>query len=860
MMKLTFIATTGMACAGALGQTCNFEPPETYPINDGGSGASPYYVDSGDIDGDGDLDIVTDSNGPGGDPTPILWNDGTGLFSYGPVLTSGWGFGEVALGDMDSDGDLDVIRANYFDNGVYFFRNNGDGTFSSGTYYAGGGGNIAVVFADIDGDKDLDFVVADKFGGRIRPYRNINGLGFTSVGLFSCGSDPYGMDAGDVDGDGDIDIVVTSETGSIMTLCRNDGTGAFPTATSYVVGERPVDVTLADFNADGALDAAVANWDALVGVGDTVSVLINDGDGSFVGQVVYQAAGFPESVKAADMNGDGNLDLVVACSLDDAIAVLPGNGDGTFGSSETFPAGDSPEFLTLGDFDADGDQDVAVVSRFSNSMSLIRNICDTPPEPPAIDVLWHVGHDNFFNEDIPTHVAIDPNGSVLAAGSTMFNFNEEDYYIVKFDSDGNLLWENAYNGTGDHYDKIYDLKVDSTGAAVVTGESWGLDFGVQWATHKVNADGTTAWTQRYSSINTFSQQRPGGLAIDSSDNVAVCGYYINATFQALFTVVMYDNEGIQQWDKRFPTTGTVYPGQARAVAFDADGNIIATGNIDDDDEFGEELYLVKISPTGTVLWTARFDGTTSNVLNETYGRALYVNAEGDIYVAGDTYTNSTTNYDAVLLKYSPTGTLAWSRVVSGLGITSGVKITALDNGTLIVSGAGGSGVVMHAFDSAGTHLWETTVAASVNDANRGGHITYGSDGFLYLLGQGGSDLSVFQVSTAGEMLSMTNLDSGSASDVRAAITAAPSGVLYALGQYSPEIVNRRDFSLFKLSTAGAPTCPADFNADGELNFFDLSGFLQAFSDQDPSADITNDSVFDFFDVQEFLAIFAAGCP
>jgi FG-GAP-like repeat len=859
MNKYHITTIVALANSSAIGQTCNFEPPESYYISDGGSGATPYYIAAGDIDADGDIDLITDSNGPGDDPTQILWNDGTGSYSLGPVLTSGWGFGQVALGDMDADGDLDVLRANYFSNGVYFFRNNGDGSFSSGTYYSGGGGCLAVLFTDIDGDGDLDFVTINKFGGQIRPYRNINGLGFTSVGLFDCGPDPYGMAAGDLNNDGDMDIVVTNEDDATITVVNNDGTGVFPTRNTYAVGQRPVDVTLADVNGDGQLDAIVANWSALIGIGDTVSVLLNDQEGGFDPQVTYQTAGQPESVRVTDMDGDGIPDLVVACRADDAISILRGNGDGTFEAAESFDAGTAPEFLTIGDVDGDGDTDVAVVSSQSSEVSVMRNICDTPVDPPALEIMWHTGWDNFFNVDTPSHVAVDQAGNIIAAGETYFNVNEQDYYVVKYDSDGNVLWDASYNGTGDHYDKIYDLRVDSTGSAVVTGESWNNDFGVEWATVKFNPNGTIAWTRRYLAANVFSQQRPGGIAIGPADQIAVSGYYINESFDAQFAVAVYDSNGTMLWDKHLPESGTIYTGQARAVAFDAYGNAVVTGNIDDDDEWGEEMLTAKFAPDGTLLWSARHDATVDTFFNETIGRVILAVESGDIYVAGGVYTGSATGNDFIVVKYDADGNELWSSVQSGLGADRAETITFLDDGTLVVSGSGGSGVTLHAFTPDGVHLWQSSVQAAVNSANPAGHITLGTDGMLYLLGQAGTDLAVFQVSASGELLSTTEIDSGFSSDWPAAIAAAPGGVLQVLGSYEPVIVQRRDFSLFKLST-GESACLADFVVDGELNFFDVSAFLQAFSNQQPSADLNSDSVWNFFDVQLFLELFAAGCP
>lgn len=854
-MNTLHCITIAALAATASAQVCNFEPPVFYNIPGGSDG--PYFIASGDIDNDGDIDLITDYNGPGDDPTQILWNDGQGNFSLGPVLNAGWGFGQVALGDMDGDGDLDVLRVSYFSNGVYFFRNNGT-SFSSGTYYSGGGGSRAVVFADIDGDNDLDFVVTDKFGGNIRPYRNINGLGFTSVGLFPVGAQPFGMDAGDIDGDGDIDIAVTNEDDNTVTVAFNNGSGQFPTTRTYPVGQRPVDITLTDLDGDGWTDAVVANWNNLVGIGDTVSVLMSDEEGGLDGHITYQVAARPTSVKTADMNGDGFLDIVAACGVDDEISVLPGNGDGTFAPAESFPAGNSPEYLALGDFDADGAPDAAVVLGSPNAVSIIINACDTPVDPPVVDTLWHVGWDNFFNEDIPTHVAVDPDGNVITAGASSFNFNEEDFYVVKFDSDGNRLWDNTYNGTGDHYDKIYNLEIDSDGAAIVSGESWNNNFGVEWATVKINPDGTTAWVRRYLAANTFSQQRPGGMAIGPNNEIAVCGYYINADFDYVFAVVVYEADGSVRFDAHLPDSGTIYTGQAHAVSFDPAGDLVVTGSIDDDDEFGEEMLTAKFAADGTLLWSERLDATTTDIFNETIGRALYIDADHNIFVAASVYTGSATGDDFLVTKYDSAGTLIWSRTISGLGASNAYKITPLPDGTLVVSGSGGSGVVMQTLDSNGTSLWASTVAASINTSNPGGHITLGSDGFLYLLGQAGSDLIVFQVDQDGALLSTTNLDSGSATDSRAAITSAPGGVLYALGMYQPEIVNRRDFSLFKLSTA--PNCPADLTSDGVLNFFDVQAFLTAFASGDPVADFAADGTHNFFDVLAFLEAFDAGCP
>ena len=122
-----------------------------------------------------------------------------------------------------------------------------------------------------------------------------------------------------------------------------------------------------DFNGDGKLDLAVANYgNYLTGsTGDTVTILLGNGDGSFT-----QAPGSPVTVgnspgalAEGDFNGDGNLDLAVANAADDTITILLGKGDGTFTPALVSPAtGLTPSGLAIGDFNGDGKLDLAVAN------------------------------------------------------------------------------------------------------------------------------------------------------------------------------------------------------------------------------------------------------------------------------------------------------------------------------------------------------------------------------------------------------------------------------------------------------------------------------------------------------------------
>jgi len=855
------IASIIAACnTAALAQPCNFADPISYAIQSpSGGGSSPTYIASGDLDSDGDIDLITDSNGPGNDPTHVLWNDGAGGFTPGPILTSGWGFGEVDLGDMDGDGDLDVLRANYFANGVYYFANNGDGTFATGIFYAGGGGCVGVKFLDFDNDGDLDFVALDKFGSHIRPYRNINGLGFTSVGLFDCGSDPFGLDSGDVDGDGDQDVIVTNEDSNTVTVCYNDGSGAFPLNLSFTVGYRPTDVILEDLNGDGAADAIVTDWDGLLTLGNTVSVLLADGDGGFGARSTFITPVGPRAVRAADMNSDGVLDLVVTCEIAGTLALLPGNGDGTFGDAQTIDTVVGPDTLTLADFDADGDPDIAYVSRSASSLVISSNECGTHVEPPALAEAWQIGYDNFFNIDVGTHVAVTDSGEVVVAGTTTFNPNKEDFLVTKFDAQGQFLWKAEYNGDGDHFDRVEFLGLDSAGNIYVAGDSWGPSFSIQWAVMKLAPDGTRLWVRRFDGGNPVAQQNALGFAIGPNGEFAMTGWARDETFTTVFfAVVCYDSDGNELWSVNLPEGFANDTAQGAAVAFDPFGNVVATGSVPDDDEFGTEMLTAKIAPDGSILWSDQRDLTTDTDENRTAGHAITTDASGNVFVASSVSVSGFGNSDAAMVIYQTDGTYVGATFDSQPGSVTPLDFMWVAPESLLLTGTGGGGVFATSFDPAGAVHWSVTLQGTAGSISSSGHVALGSDGDLYFIDADGGDVTVEQRSTTGEYLSRTTFDSGSASDRPYAIAAAPGGHLYVVGSFEPQIVNRRDVLLYDLLTSNA--CQADITGDGLLNFFDISGFITLFANEDPAADLDANGLFNFFDVSAYLTIFGAGCP
>jgi uncharacterized delta-60 repeat protein len=223
-----------------------------------------------DIDADGDLDMIVSGNTNG---VQILRNNGLGTFG---TATSIGGGHTVTTGDMDNDGDIDIIAATA-GGSVNVFLNNGSGTFSAPSGYGtGGANNNNIAIGDIDGDGYLDVATAhDNVISSVAVLRNNGSGGLVAAGFspvsLPANSQPRAIAMADVDGDGDLDIVTSNtNTSDVTVLLNNAGTFAPPTSLFPTLGISPWGITTGDFDGDGDIDIAVPNNGT-----NNVSVLLN---------------------------------------------------------------------------------------------------------------------------------------------------------------------------------------------------------------------------------------------------------------------------------------------------------------------------------------------------------------------------------------------------------------------------------------------------------------------------------------------------------------------------------------------------------------------------------------------------------
>ncbi|OGG44698.1 MAG: hypothetical protein A3F84_28760 [Candidatus Handelsmanbacteria bacterium RIFCSPLOWO2_12_FULL_64_10] len=329
-------------------------------------------------------------------------------------------------------------------------------------------------------------------------------------------------------------------------------------------------------------------------------------------------------------------------------------------------------------------------------------------------------------------LSVDGSGNVYVTG-TSHNGSNNDYLTLKYNSGGNLVWERRYNGPANRDDLASSLSVDGSGNVYVTGES-GNASNSDYLTLKYDSAGNLAWERRY---NGAANNNDGAyaLSIDGSGNVYVTGGSWNGSNFDYLTL-KYDSAGNLAWERRYNGPANSHE-LAKSLSVDGSGNVYVTG--ESENASNSDYLTLKYDSGGNLVWERRYNGPTNNFDS---AHALSVDGNGNVYVTGSSDNGS--NFDYLTLKYDSGGNLVWERRYNGSANNRDEAYTlSVDgSGNVYVTGSSNNGnnpdYLTLKYDSGGNLVWERRYNGPANSADimgqLGKHLQVDASGNVYVTG------------------------------------------------------------------------------------------------------------------------------
>lgn len=318
-----------------------------------GVGLQPWYVSIGDLNLDGNDDLMVANSG--GNTLSLFLGDGAGNFAHGGFLPVPAAPHWVHAGQFDRDAFPDLVSASYAGYYASIYLSKGNGSFKTPPALPTGENPRDVLIQSIDCDLSPDILTANEESNSLSLFISDGNGGFSSPITLEVGSKPTALAAGPLDEGGSTDIAAANFNDNNVTVLLGNGTGAFTPSGPFEVGAGPRGIALGDFNNDSNNDLAVANFSS-----GTVTLLQGAGDGTFTLVDHFSAESGSLAIVAADFNGDSALDVATANYTANKISILLGTGTGSLSFYKNITVSPKPNDLACGDFSGDSIIDLAV--------------------------------------------------------------------------------------------------------------------------------------------------------------------------------------------------------------------------------------------------------------------------------------------------------------------------------------------------------------------------------------------------------------------------------------------------------------------------------------------------------------------
>jgi len=450
-------------------------------------GASSVYA--ADVDGDGDQDVL----GAARFGNAIVWwenSDGTGtVWTEHSIAVAFDGAVSVYAADIDGDGDLDVLGAAFNGNAIAWWENSdGAGTvWTQHSIAVAFDGATSVYAADVDGDGDLDVLGAAR-SGDIAWWENSDGAGTVWVqhAIETDFSDASSVYAADIDGDGDLDVLGGRPNNLGMVWWENSDSEGTVWTKHVIADFYAISVYAADVDGDGELDVLGAARDGGARAIESIAWWKWKPVRAWPQHTVAADFNGARSVYAADIDGDGDQDMLGAARFGDAIAWWENSdGKGTVWTEHSIAvAFDGATSVYAADVDGDGDLDVLGAAGFGNA------------------IVWWENSDGKGTVWPPHTVAADFAGASSVYAADVDGDGDLDVLGAAFNGNAIAWWENSAGagtvwiphpiGGFENAQSVYAADVDGDGDLDVLGARSGGDRYIAWWENSTGAG--TVWT------------------------------------------------------------------------------------------------------------------------------------------------------------------------------------------------------------------------------------------------------------------------------------------------------------------------------------------------------------------------------
>ena len=443
-----------------------------------------------------------------------------------------------------------------------------------------------------------------------------------------------------------------------------------------------------------------------------------------------------------------------------------------------------------------------------------------------VNILWESRFDNNANDDYSRDIEIDAAGNSYVVG-TSFNGSQFNIITIKYDVDGNEVWNVTHDGPASGLDQAVGLVVDSNCDVIIAGHHQisGADSDV-FLKKLDGTNGSTVWTYTYNGTGNFDQC--ADVIIDANDNVIAVGGVDFGGGDLDYLVMSVSPGGTLNWSDQY------FAGSARdfanAVTVDAANNVYVTG----ESRAGAnelDFYTIKYNNTGGVLWNYRHDG---NGLDDS-PKDIIVAPDGNTYVVGESYRGLIEDDDMLLLKINSGGGFVWEQIFGG---TDGgedkpksLSVDPLNNiyitGSIKNTGNGEDYYVARYRPNGNLH-WDYTYQSSSNGFDEARGLRINSNYELYVSGysnlSGSSDdYFTVRLDTVGTEIWTKRFDGpASNSDQMTAFDIDDFGNIFVTGSSSGS-GTLRDYSTIKYCQLETIASDDDTVCIGESSQLNASG-------------------------------------